>query len=202
MEYLADQLNLYLDTRLGEQRHQFIFGAEFTDSQVLIGVYTGLTAAQVERLDRRQARHRDDGRRFERNPGRLVGELGLLGDGELGERSRADAEHLVSHPEPRHAGADGHDPSGEVEARHRVAGTPEPERQAGRSGQTDHEVPGAPVEPGGVDGDQDLAVARDRDGELAEVPRVGRGVGALDDRSHRSGGFGHGVLRDSFACRT
>ena len=45
VEYLADQLNLYFDTTLAGKVNKFIFGAEFTDSQVLNGVYTGLTAA-------------------------------------------------------------------------------------------------------------------------------------------------------------
>ncbi|HEX5359595.1 MAG TPA: TonB-dependent receptor [Fluviicoccus sp.] len=45
VDYLADQLNLFLDTTLAGQLHKFIFGAEYTDSQVLNGVYTGLTAA-------------------------------------------------------------------------------------------------------------------------------------------------------------
>ncbi|HEX5277805.1 MAG TPA: TonB-dependent receptor [Fluviicoccus sp.] len=45
VDYLADQLNLFLDTTLAGKLHKFIFGAEYTDSQVLNGVYTGLTAA-------------------------------------------------------------------------------------------------------------------------------------------------------------
>ncbi|RZU38656.1 catecholate siderophore receptor [Fluviicoccus keumensis] len=44
VDYLADQLNLFLDTTLAGKLHKFIFGAEYTDSQVLNGVYNGLTA--------------------------------------------------------------------------------------------------------------------------------------------------------------
>jgi len=44
VEYLADQLNFFYDTQLGGMKHQFIFGTEFSDVNVINGVYTGLTA--------------------------------------------------------------------------------------------------------------------------------------------------------------
>lgn len=44
VEYLADQLNFFVDTELAGRKHQFIFGAEYSDARVLNGVYTGLTA--------------------------------------------------------------------------------------------------------------------------------------------------------------
>ena len=42
VDYLADQLNLFIDTELAGMKHQFIVGAEFTDHAVLNGVYTNL----------------------------------------------------------------------------------------------------------------------------------------------------------------
>lgn len=45
VEYLANQLNLYIDTTLADMRHRFIVGAEITDHKVVNGAYTGLTGA-------------------------------------------------------------------------------------------------------------------------------------------------------------
>lgn len=42
VENLANQFNVFFDTDLAGKRHQFIFGAEYTDVNVVNGVYTGL----------------------------------------------------------------------------------------------------------------------------------------------------------------
>lgn len=42
VDYLADQLNLFVDAELAGMKHQFILGAEFTDHEVLNGVYKNL----------------------------------------------------------------------------------------------------------------------------------------------------------------
>lgn len=42
VDYLANQLNLFVDAELAGMKHQFIVGAEFTDHAVLNGVYTNL----------------------------------------------------------------------------------------------------------------------------------------------------------------
>lgn len=42
VDYLANQLNLFVDTDLAGMKHQFIAGVEFTDHAVLNGVYTNL----------------------------------------------------------------------------------------------------------------------------------------------------------------
>ncbi len=39
VEYFVDQLNFYFDTSIAGQRHQFLFGTEFSDLKVLNGVY-------------------------------------------------------------------------------------------------------------------------------------------------------------------
>jgi catecholate siderophore receptor len=42
VDYLANQLNLFVDAELAGMKHQLILGAEFTDQAVLNGVYTNL----------------------------------------------------------------------------------------------------------------------------------------------------------------
>ena len=46
VQYFANQTNLHWDTRLFGQLHQFIFGLEYTDHQVLNGVYNVANSGQ------------------------------------------------------------------------------------------------------------------------------------------------------------
>ena len=68
----------------------------------------------------------------------------------------------------------------------RILGSGESEAgQAGEVGQAGHEVPGAAVDPGGVDLDQDLVRQRwSGRWTVRQLEHVGRAVAVLDDGSH------------------
>jgi hypothetical protein len=65
---------------------------------------------------------RDDRGLAEGEAGRFAGELVLAGARVLGERTLADAEHLLADREPGDIGAGRHDRAGHVQAGHRVLG--------------------------------------------------------------------------------
>jgi hypothetical protein len=132
-----------------------------------------------------QAGDRDDSGLAEGEAGRLAGELVRAGARVLGERTVADAEYLLADREPGDIGAGRHDRAGHIESGHRVLGGAQARGQADQVRLARHQVPGAPVEPGGVDPEEDLAVTGDWPADLRQVQDVGGTVRGLHDRPHR-----------------
>jgi len=101
-----------------------------------------------------------DGRGLaEGEAGRLAGELVLAGAGVVGERTLADAEHLLADRESGDIGAGRHDRAGHVQSGHRVLGGAQARDQPDDVRLARHQVPGAPVEPGGMNPEEDLAAS-------------------------------------------
>jgi hypothetical protein len=103
----------------------------------------------------------------------------------LGERTLADAEHLFADREPGGIGAGRHDRAGHVQAGHGVLGGAQARDQADHVRLARHQVPGAPVEPGGMDPEEDLAASGRWAADLLQMPDVGGTVSGLHDRPHR-----------------
>jgi hypothetical protein len=116
--------------------------------------------------------------------GRLAGELVRAGARVLGERTVADAEHLLADREPGDIGADGRDRAGHVEPGHGVSGGAQARDQADQVRLARHEVPGTPVQSGGVDPEEDLAVTGGWPADLRQMQDVGGAVSGLHDRPH------------------
>ena len=117
--------------------------------------------------------------------GRHSCQLALLRGGELGERSLADAEHVVADAESGDLVTDGHDSTCQVESGNRVLRSAEPEREAHGVGLSCHEVLRPSVEPGGADLDEHLVGGDGRNRAFAEPQLVGGPVAVLDDGGHR-----------------
>ena len=78
-----------------------------------------------------------------------------------------------------------HDRAGHVQAGNRVPGGAQARDQADCVGLARHQVPGAPVEPGGMDPQEDLAASGRWPADLLQLPDAGGSVSGLHDRPHR-----------------
>jgi hypothetical protein len=76
---------------------------------------------------------------------------GLRGHRQVGEGAHADPIDLVADGEPGDRRAHGGNNAGDVPAEYRLAGSAEADGQADRVRLAGHQMPGAPVQAGGVD---------------------------------------------------
>ena len=114
----------------------------------------------------------------------------LARGGELGERALADTEHLVTGLEAGDLTADCDHHTRHVETGNRVLGRAQADRQARGIGHAGHQMPGAPVEAGGMNLHQHLVGADRRPLDLGLMQHIGRAVLVLDDRPHPLAGLG------------
>src|SRR4029079_18209679 len=96
----------------------------------------------------------------------------------------ADAEHVVTDPETRDFAADRSDDTRHVETGNRVPGRPEAGHEARGIRQTGHQMPGAPVEAGGMNLHQHLVGSDRRLLDLADAQHVERAVLTLGATPH------------------
>ncbi|MER3390555.1 MAG: hypothetical protein RJQ01_11040 [Microcella sp.] len=158
----------------------------------------GDRAVIAHRLERREARDGQRGRRDHVDAGRDAGQRRGVGNRVLGETAVGCAEHLVADREVGRAGAEGDDRAGDVEPGDRLTRRGHPEHRAHDVGQPGHDVPHAAVDAGGADAEQHLALARLGHVEAVDAQHVGGAVAALHDGAHGRGNGGdvrgHGGL--------